>query len=131
MSQLKKPKWWNSKHDSAWNRARMVMHKLNQIKTGAARPYKDLEPAYRFGFGARLAFGNRDWDANFEIHLAEDWRAMTPVRKQKWEHDRNAILEGWNLGAKISQTPAQENKFFQDIKPRNFAKNRFADGLAA
>lgn len=59
------------------------MHKLNQIKTGAVSPYKDLEPAYHFGFGAHLTFGNRDWDDNFEIRLAEDWRAMTLFRKQK------------------------------------------------
>jgi hypothetical protein len=131
MSEHKNPKWWNSKNDSAWNRARMVMRKLNQIKPERPKPYKDMEPAYRFGFGARLTFGDRDWDANFEIRLAEDWRAMTPARKQKWEHDRNAILDGWNLGAKISSAQRRENKLLQDIEPGSFAAHRIADRLAA
>jgi hypothetical protein len=131
MSEHKNPKWWNSKNDFAWNRARMVMRKLNQIKADHAKPYKDMEPAYRFGFGARLTFGDRDWDANFEIRLAEDWRAMTPSRKQKWEHDRNAILDGWNLGAKISSAQRRENKLLQDIEPGSFAAHQIADRLAA
>lgn len=107
------------------------MCKLNQIRADRAKPYKDLEPAYRFGFGARLTFGSRDWDTNFETHLAEDWRALTPARQQKWEHDREAILDGWNLGAKVARAHNQENKLLQDIEPGNFAAHRIADRMAA
>jgi hypothetical protein len=103
MNLQKNPKWWKYDNDSAWNRAKWVMRELNEITADDDKPYEEMEPAYRFGFGARLSFGNRDWDPNFETHLAEDWRAMIPARKQKWEHDRNAILDGWNVGSKVSQ----------------------------
>ena len=130
MNRHKNPKWWDSENDSAWRRAGRVMRELTWAKAADDRSYEDLEPAYRFGFGARLAFGNRDWDANFETHLAEDWRAMTPARTQKWEDDRDAILDGWNFGAKVSKERRQTSTLFQRIRQSNFHAHRIAGGLA-
>ncbi len=107
------------------------MRELKQIKAGGDKPYEKLEPAYRFGFGAHLRFGNRDWDANFEMHLAEDWRAVTPTRKQKWEYDRNAILDGWNFGEKVSKKCDKEDTLQQNIEQNDFSAHRNAIRMAA
>lgn len=131
MRRPKIPKWWNSQNDSAWRRAKRVMRELTQTKILGGQPYKNMEPAYRFGFGARLTLGHRNWDANFEMQLAEDWRALTPARKQKWEDDRAAILDGWNLGAKLSQERGKKATLLQKIEPAGFPAPRFAERLAA
>jgi hypothetical protein len=131
INRRKNPKWWNSEYDSAWCRVTMVMRELVQTKAAGDQFYEDLELAYRFGFGACLTFGNRDWDANFETHLAEDWRAMTPARKQKWEDDRDAILDGWNFGAKVSEGRRKKSALFPKIEQGNFHPYRIAEGLPA
>jgi hypothetical protein len=127
----KNPKWWNSEYDSIWRRVGMVMRELIQTKAAGDQLYEDLEPAYRFGFGARITFGNLDWDANFETHLAEAWRAVTPARKQKWEDDRDAILDGWNFGAKVLKERRKKSLLFPKIGQNNFLAHRIAEGLPA
>lgn len=112
MNPQKNPKWWRPENDSAWNRVKQVVKRdWEQIKHAldVFKSFEELEPACRFGYGARLKFGREypDWDANFETHLAEDWRAMDRTRRQKWEHDREAIRYGWNFGALISETRAE------------------------
>jgi hypothetical protein len=110
VDQYKNPKWWDPENDSAWNRVKMVMKReLNQrsdLKDG--KPYEEWESAYRFGYGARLKYGDKhsDWDANFETHLAEEWRALIPRRKKKWEQDRDAIRYGWNFNAHFQRRAA-------------------------
>jgi hypothetical protein len=127
MSQYQNPKWWNLDIHCAWNHIkRAIKSDWEQAKQGYKpvtdqsfnRParhvsglelvpsleklsFKELEPACRFGFGARLKFGGEhaEWDENLEIRLAKDWRTLHPARKQTWEQDRSAILYGWNFEA--------------------------------
>ncbi len=70
--------------------------------------FEELEPAFRFGYGARLKFGGAypEWDDDLEIRLAKDWRTMDPTRREKWEDDRNAILYGWFFEAQDSPAAA-------------------------
>jgi hypothetical protein len=131
MKQYKNPIWWESDNDFAWDHVKLEMKRdWEQARHGKkpnasrniihaaketsgiepipflVRPsFEQLEPAFRFGFGARLKFGSEypEWDSNFEIQLAEDWRTMDPTRKEKWEQDRMAILYGWNFEAKDLQ----------------------------
>lgn len=128
MKQYKNPIWWDVDNDFAWdhvkqemkrdweqarhgkkpNANRNTVHAIKRAGRVEAIPslgwpaFEELEPAFRFGYGARLKFGSEYpvWDSDFEIRLAEDWRAMDPTRKETWEQDRMAILYGWNFEAK-------------------------------
>ena len=123
----KNPTWWKPDNDFAWDHVKLAMKRdweqakyADQPETGqsskhAARQaggmepippmgklsFEELEPAYRFGYGARLKYGTEypEWDENLEIRLAKDWRIMNPTRLEKWEQDRSAIRYGWNFEA--------------------------------
>jgi hypothetical protein len=128
MNQFKNPTWWDISHDFAWDHVKLKMkHDWNQIinSLGGNAPdphqnvvydpnqengisiilsfgystFEELEPAFRFGYGARMERGLEcpEWNDNLEICLAHDWRTMNPRRQQTWEQDRHAILFGWNF----------------------------------
>jgi hypothetical protein len=131
MKQDKNPTWWDADNEFAWSHVKLEMKRdWEQVKHGKkpnasrnmghavkqasgmeaipplGRPtFEELEPAFRFGYGAWLKFGGDypAWDGDFEIRLAEDWRTMDPTRKETWEQDRMAILYGWNFEAKDMQ----------------------------
>jgi hypothetical protein len=58
--------------------------------------YEELEPAHRFGFGARSKYGDEypDWDDDLEDRLKEDWKSIDAQRS--WDKDRDAIRYGWD-----------------------------------
>ena len=64
--------------------------------------FDKFEPAYRFGYGARLEYGDAYpvWNNNLELRLIKDWWGMNPNRDQTWEDDREAIRYGWEFGEK-------------------------------
>lgn len=127
LNQYKNPRWWIPDYDFAWDHVRLPMKRdwqhmkygnqsdSSQLAEHAARQangmepipplgkasFEELEPAYRFGYGARLKYGDGypEWDENLEIQLAKDWRTLHPTRKQTWEQDRSAIRYGWNFEA--------------------------------
>lgn len=131
MKQYINPIWWDADIDFAWSHVKLEMkrdweHGKHGKKPNASRnigyavtqetgkeaipplerpTFEELELAFRFGYGARLKFGGEypEWDSDFEIRLAEDWRTMDPTRKERWEQDRMAILFGWNFEAKDLQ----------------------------
>jgi hypothetical protein len=127
MSRHRNPRWWTEENETAWDRIKMAMkrdwdqtkhdfggknadtnQKIGNTSRQAAgqeaipprgQPaYEELEPAYRYGYGARLQYGEQypDWDNDLERRLEEEWRALDPARKEKWEQDRAAIRYGWN-----------------------------------
>jgi hypothetical protein len=127
MNSCKNPAWWCREKEIAWNRIRMLVkrnwdrtkhevlgsgrdipkkagnrlqqtHFKKNLQSCPQPTFEEWEPAYRFGYGARLKFGGArlEWDADLEIRLAKDWRALDPKRKEKWEQDRNAIRYGWD-----------------------------------
>jgi len=122
----KNPAWWDSEHDSGWERVKNAFRRdwdqtkhdfggdepeTNQsvgktVKQATGREvtpprhepaYEDVEPAYRYGYGARQHYGDDypEWDDDLEARLRDEWLALDPARKSFWESDRDAIQEGW------------------------------------
>src|SRR6187455_1378407 len=115
-----KPRWWTNDYDSAWERIRAAFHRdweqtkhdfggnepdLNQdvndtvAQAAGKRPippegepnYDELEPAFRFGYGARRYYGNRfpKWNSDLEQTLSSDWG-------EEWDRHRAEIRRGWD-----------------------------------
>lgn len=61
--------------------------------------FDELEPAYRFGYGAYIEYGDAypQWNDDLELRLVKDWWAMNPERDKTWAHDREAIRYGWEF----------------------------------
>ena len=57
-----------------------------------------MEPAYRYGFGARSKYGSKypEWDDALETQLKGEWEEIAPARKQTWMQDRAIIRRGWD-----------------------------------
>src|SRR4030095_3664436 len=106
MSTYKNPSWWTQENDSAWERVKAAFQRdWDQTKhdMGGRRPdtgqdvddtvkqaagkaplpprgqpvYQDVEPAYRFGYGARAYYGKKysAWSPELEKELRRDWEA--------------------------------------------------------
>jgi len=111
MNQISNPVWWGPEHDFAWDHVKLsLQHALQtagRAHSGGVHPaadtraFPDFEPAYRFGFGARLEYGleHPDWSRELEKRLREDWRLLAPHRRERWEEDRLAMCYGWNFAA--------------------------------
>ena len=118
------PTWWSTEEDSAWERTKAAFKRdwdqtkhdfgghepdsdqqlSDTVKQAAGKEpipprhhprYEDLEPAYRFGYGAHTHYGTDypEWDDELEAILRQDWGNTYPSRK--WEEDREAIQYGW------------------------------------
>ena len=127
MNQYKNPQWWNDANDSAWDRVKLAMkrdwdqtkhdlggkepetnqtigHTTRQASGKEVIPprgepaYEELEPAYRFGHGARSKYGEDypEWNDNLETRLENDWSEMYPTRSESWLQDRAAMRYGWD-----------------------------------
>jgi hypothetical protein len=127
MNQYKNPNWWNQEHDSAWERAKAAFKRdWDQTKhdLGGHEPdtnqkignttrqasgkeaipprgeatYEEVEPAYRYGFGARSQYEDEypEWDDELEARLKGEWEEIAPARRQSWMQDRDIIRRGWD-----------------------------------
>ena len=98
--------WWSKEHDSAWDHVRDAFHRdweqtkhdfggkspdLKQdvpdtVKQAAGKQvippgnqpnFEEYEPAFRFGYGARMHYGKDypSWDERIEKTLQRDWSA--------------------------------------------------------
>jgi len=119
------PKWWTNEHESSWDRVKAAVKRdWDQTKhdVGAKQPdtnqnvkdtvkqaagkeaipprgqpvYDDVEPAYRFGYGARSYYGRRysKWDTNLENELRRDWSDTYP--DDDWDSQARYIRSGWD-----------------------------------
>jgi hypothetical protein len=52
-----------------------------------------VEPAVRYGFGARHHYKGSDWDDDLETKLHRDWE--TTGSKGTWEEVKSAVKRGW------------------------------------
>jgi len=122
----KNPTWWDNDHDSAWERTKnafkrdwdqtkhdmggdepdtnqSVGHTVKQAAGKEAIPprhqptFDEIEPAYRYGYGARKHYEDEypEWDDELEARLKEEWGTLEPSRKAAWEEDREAIQQAW------------------------------------
>jgi hypothetical protein len=113
--------WWDKNHDSAWNKVKDAFQRdwdqtkhdfggdepdLNQdvpdtIKQAAGKQhipppdvpnFEAAEPAYRFGYGARLKYGTRypKWNDDVESILINDW-----PKDNSWPRYKRAIRRGY------------------------------------
>ncbi len=127
MNQYKNPSWWNKENDSAWERTKAAFKRdwdqtkhdmggdepdTNQkignttrqaigkevIPARGTPTFEELEPAYRYGHGARSKYGDDypEWDDELETQLKDEWDQIAPSRKQNWRQDRDAIRQGWD-----------------------------------
>jgi hypothetical protein len=117
------PKWWNREHETRWERVKSAFRRdwdqtkhdlggdapdLNQnvddtLKQAAGkqpipRPgeptYEDIEPAYRFGYGARRQFAQHSmWNEELESSLKREWGTTYPDRD--WMRYRDFVRRGW------------------------------------
>lgn len=123
---MQNPKWWTTENDSAWDRVKAAFKRdwdqtkhdfggdepdtdqdvNNTIKQAAGKEaipprkvptYEEVEPAYRFGYGARSYYGNRygQWNDDLEAELRKDWEANSDPRSD-WMTSRSAIRRGWD-----------------------------------
>jgi hypothetical protein len=110
MRTVMNPGWWNTSHDFDWEHATQSLRRQVCAKEGGPTaanespclpPFDEFEPAYRFGYGARIEFETNcgDWDMS-QVDLAKEWRSMYPTRLDEWEQDRIAIMVGWNFAGK-------------------------------
>lgn len=118
-----KPRWWNTRHDTAWERARRAIRRdwdsakgefegdrrnldedSGQLGSGVIEEdtpvsdAPDFENAHRFGVGARLQYGrgNNTWDEPLEDRLREEWADAHPDESGSWERFREAVRYGWD-----------------------------------
>jgi hypothetical protein len=125
MITYKNPTWWTDENDTAWERVKAAFkrdwdqterdlgakkpgtnqnakHTLKQAAGREAIPprgefaFDELEPAYRFGYGARSHFGDtyEEWDDELEDALRREWLHTYPERN--WDEDAEYIRYGWD-----------------------------------
>ena len=124
MSNYTNPTWWTRDNDSAWDRVKeafkrdwdQTKHDLggrepdtaqnisNTVKQASGKEpipprgfpaYEKIEPAYRFGHGARSYYRQKHpkWDTNLEAQLKQDWQASYP--DENWDEYVIYIRRGW------------------------------------
>jgi len=132
------PGWWQSDYDSGWDRIKEAFRRdweqtkhdmhvggepdLNQnvddtVKQMAGKqpippadqPNWDMyEPAYRFGYGARMHYGSSysNWDDRLENQLRSDWSSAYGGTDEDWSRFRGHIRRGWDYSADARQARA-------------------------
>ena len=127
MKTYNNPTWWTAENDSAWERAKAAFKRdWDQTKHdfGGNEPdtrqnvtdtvkqtvgtevipprhkpnYDELEPAYRFGYGAHEYYADEypEWNEELEDRLKEDWELANPSRDDYWTDDLKAIRHAWD-----------------------------------
>jgi hypothetical protein len=131
MKPFTNPQWWTSENDAAWEDVKAAVkrdwdqtkHDLggnepdtnqqvgNTIRQAEGKEvipprglptYEEVEPAFRFGYGARVIYGEEYlyWDDALEARLKIEWEAIEPARKQTWMQDVAAMRFGWDYETK-------------------------------
>jgi hypothetical protein len=55
--------------------------------------WNDVEPALRYGYGARHHYGSQDWNDDLERKLRKDWDDTGDP--SAWERVKAAVRRGW------------------------------------
>lgn len=117
---MKKPSWWNDKHEGTWDRIKNAMKRdweqtkhdvgvdsapdLDQSvgdtvkqmagKDDPSKEWEDIEPAYRYGVGAR-AYYNDDWSKT-ESRLSREWSDLDDDRE--WDDVKGQVRRAYEYG---------------------------------
>ncbi len=128
---VRNPSWWTADSDSSWERTKAALkrdwdqtkHDLggkqpdtnqnvsNTVRQASGREsipprgqptYEEIEPAHRFGYGARAYYHDEfpQWDVELESQLRSDWRELYPDRDDEWKKDVKEIRYGWDYKKK-------------------------------
>lgn len=136
MKPFKNPSWWTTEDEGGWERVKAPLkrrwdesqHDLKERRfanagratiSGHGEPVYDLEPACRFGYGARLHYGGKQptWNDDLEKCLRADWITLYPSRAENWENDLTAIRFGWNYNEMV-KGDAEDSGNYQSIDRR-------------
>lgn len=129
ITKIRNPGWWEADTESAWTHMKDAMKRdweqtqhdfgaagkpdLNQTigdtvqqargKEAIPPPgnpnYDEIELAYRFGYGARVQFGEdyASWDEDLEDFLRDEWEKLPENQRRTWMEDRAAVRYGWEF----------------------------------
>lgn len=126
MNTYKNPIWWTTDNDTAWDKVKAAFKRdWDQTKhdlggkqpetnqnvkdtvkqASGAQPipprgepvYEKIEPAYRFGYGARSHYGKThpSWNPALESELRRDWTA-SGGQENDWATESQFIRKGWD-----------------------------------
>jgi hypothetical protein len=126
MNTYKNPTWWTTDNDNAWDKVKAAFKRdWDQTKhdLGGKQPethqnakdtvkqasgtqpipprgesvYEKMEPAYRFGYGARSHYGKThpSWNPALEGELKRDWTA-SGGQENDWATESQFIRKGWD-----------------------------------
>jgi hypothetical protein len=57
--------------------------------------WDDVEPALRYGYGARQHYANEEWNDELESRLRKDWDSSSSGGSS-WDRVKNAVRRGWD-----------------------------------
>ena len=105
------PAWWTSEHDSRWDRVKAAFRRdweqtkhdfgSDTVKQAAGkatpqqsagtmdRSFDQLEPAFRYGHGARTQYGGSTWNDDLETRMKDEYSG-------DWTRDRDYIRRGYD-----------------------------------
>ena len=126
MNTYKNPSWWTTDNDTAWDKVKAAFKRdWDETKhdLGGKQPetnqnakdtvkqasgtqpipprgepvYEKIEPAYRFGYGARSHYGKThpSWNPALESELRRDWTA-SGGQENDWGTESQFIRKGWD-----------------------------------
>jgi len=61
--------------------------------TSRRNDWSRMEPAVRYGYGARQHYGDSDWNDDLEGKLRQDWDSSGS--QGTWDQMKNAVKRGW------------------------------------
>jgi hypothetical protein len=130
---LQNPSWWTQEHSSAWDRVKEAFRRdweqtkhdwggdepdlkqdVNDTVAQAAgkKPippphqpnYDEVEPAVRFGYGARRQYGRTypAWNSQLESQLRSDWQAT--YLGMDWDRYNTGVRRGWDYEGDTERT---------------------------
>lgn len=103
LTSMKMPTWWTDSYQEAWeNRASgrpgppvSAGRLVNDMDQAPAGSWRSLEPAVRYGFGARQHYPSyaAGWNEEVERTLRAEWKLVNSG--SSWELIKDAVRRGW------------------------------------
>lgn len=75
---------------------------------------RDLVPAYRYGWEARSANPDRNWDDKFEAEIKEAWKDFKEDSFLPWELAHPAVQDAWSRTDNTYRAYHATDRFFSD-----------------
>jgi hypothetical protein len=96
--------WDQTKHDVGGDEPDTDQQVTDTVKQAAGKEaipargeptFDKAEPAYRFGYGARLHYGKKysSWTPELERELRKDWSGLS---EDDWDENSTYIKSGYN-----------------------------------